>query len=156
MTTRLQIEKRAFVGYHFSPMAVETAQFSLETRGKDDIKDITKDVARAVKSSAVSSGTVTVFVPGSTAGITTIEYEPNAVDDLAEAVRRLVPEGLSYRHNAIDDNGHSHVRAALVGPSLTVPFTNKELLLGTWQQIVLMDFDTHPRQRRVIVQIIGE
>jgi secondary thiamine-phosphate synthase enzyme len=137
-------------------MAVETKQFSLETRGKDEIKDITKDVARAVTSCAVSSGTVTVFVPGSTAGITTIEYEPNAVHDLAEAVRRLIPENLAYRHNAIDDNGHSHVRAALVGPSLTVPFTNKELMLGTWQQIVLIDFDTHSRQRRVIVQIVGE
>jgi secondary thiamine-phosphate synthase enzyme len=156
MIPKMRIEKRALVGYHFSSMAVETKEFSLETRGKDEIKDITKEVARAVRSSAISSGTVTVFVPGSTAGITTIEYEPNAVHDLAEAVRRLVPENLSYRHNTIDDNGHSHVRAALVGPSLTVPFTNKELLLGTWQQIVVIDFDTHSRQRRVIVQILGE
>jgi len=137
-------------------MAVETKQVMLPTRGHDEIRDITPEVARAVRSSAISSGTVTIFVPGSTAGVTTMEYEPNLVADVAEALRRLVPENLSYRHNAIDDNGHSHVRAALVGPSLTVPFVNKELLLGTWQQIVLIDFDTHPRQRRLIFQIVGE
>jgi len=137
-------------------MAVETKQVTLPTQGRDEIRDITPEVARAVRSSAISSGTVTIFVPGSTAGVTTIEYEPNVVADLAEAIRRLVPENAPYRHNAIDDNGHSHVRAALLGPSLTVPFVNKELLLGTWQQIVLIDFDTHPRQRRLIFQIIGE
>ncbi|MCS6817626.1 MAG: secondary thiamine-phosphate synthase enzyme YjbQ [Blastocatellia bacterium] len=137
-------------------MAVETKQVTLPTQGRDEIRDITPEVARAVRSSAISSGTVTIFVPGSTAGVTTIEYEPNVVADLADAIRRLVPENMPYRHNAIDDNGHSHVRAALVGPSLTVPFVNKELLLGTWQQIVLIDFDTHPRQRRLIFQIVGE
>ncbi len=129
---------------------------TIPTQGRDEVRDITPEVARAVRSSAISSGTVTVFVPGSTAGVTTIEYEPNVVADLAEAIRRLVPENAPYRHNAIDDNGHSHVRAALVGPSLTIPFVNKELLLGTWQQIVLIDFDTHPRQRRLIFQIVGE
>ncbi len=137
-------------------MAVETKQVTIPTQGRDEVRDITPEVARAVRSSAISSGTVTVFVPGSTAGVTTIEYEPNVVADLAEAIRRLIPEGAPYRHNTIDDNGHSHVRAALVGPSLTVPFVNKELLLGTWQQIVLIDFDTHPRQRRLILQIVGE
>ncbi len=137
-------------------MAVETKQVTLSTRGRDEIQDITPEVARAVRSSAISSGTVTIFVPGSTAGVTTMEYEPNLIADVAEAIRRLVPENLPYRHNTIDDNGHSHVRAALIGPSLTVPFVNKELLLGTWQQIVLIDFDTHPRQRRLIFQIVGE
>ncbi len=137
-------------------MAVETKQVTLSTRGRDEIQDITPEVARAVRSSAISSGTVTIFVPGSTAGVTTMEYEPNLITDVAEAIRRLVPENLPYRHNTIDDNGHSHVRAALIGPSLTVPFVNKELLLGTWQQIVLIDFDTHPRQRRLIFQIVGE
>jgi secondary thiamine-phosphate synthase enzyme len=137
-------------------MAVETKQVTLPTRGRDEIRDITPEVARAVRSSAISSGTVTIFVPGSTAGVTSMEYEPNLVTDVTEAIRRLVPENLPYRHNAHDDNGHSHVRAALVGPSLTVPFVNKELLLGTWQQIVLIDFDTHPRQRRLIFQIVGE
>jgi len=137
-------------------MAVETRQLSLETRGRDEIKDLTHEVARAVRASSISSGIVTIFVPGSTAGVTTIEYEPNVVGDLAEAVRRLVPENLPYRHNAIDDNAHSHVRASLIGPSLSVPFANKELMLGTWQQIVLIDFDTHSRHRRVIIQIVGE
>lgn len=137
-------------------MAVETRELSYETRGRDDVKDITADVARVIASSAVASGIVTIFVPGSTAGVTTIEYEPNVVADLVDVVRRLIPENHPYRHNAIDDNGHSHLRASLIGPSLTIPFRKKELLLGTWQQIVLVDFDTHPRRRRVIVQIMGE
>lgn len=137
-------------------MTVETRELTYETRGRDEVKDITADVARIVASSSAGSGIVTIFVPGSTAGITTIEYEPNVVADLVDAVRRLIPENHPYRHNTIDDNGHSHLRASLIGPSLTVPFRKKELLLGTWQQIVLVDFDTRPRRRRIIVQIIGE
>ncbi|MBI3949563.1 MAG: YjbQ family protein [Acidobacteria bacterium] len=137
-------------------MTVETKEFSVETRGRDDIRDITGEVARAVRSSRLSSGVVTVFVAHSTAGVTTIEYEPGAVSDLKQVIRRLIPEDTGYEHNRIDDNAHSHLRAALIGPSLSVPFVNKELILGTWQQIVLCDFDTGPRRRRVILQIVGE
>jgi len=137
-------------------MTVETKEFSLETRGRDDIRDITDDVARAVRSSRISSGVVTVFVAHSTAGVTTIEYEPGAVSDLAHLVRRLIPEDPSYAHNRIDDNAHSHLRAAMIGPSVSVPFVNNELILGTWQQIVLCDFDTSARRRRVVLQIVGE
>lgn len=137
-------------------MTVETKEFSLETRGGDDIRNITDEVARAVRASCISSGIVTVFVAHSTAGVTTIEYESGAVSDMARLVRRLIPEDPGYEHNRIDDNAHSHLRAAFIGPSLTVPFVNKELILGTWQQIVLCDFDTRPRWRKVILQILGE
>lgn len=137
-------------------MAVETKQFSLQTEGRDDIRDITAEVARAVRSSHISSGVVTVFVPHSTAGVTTIEYEPGAVSDLSHMVRHLIPEDPSYAHNRIDDNAHSHLRAAFIGPSVTVPFVNKELILGTWQQIVVCDFDTHARRRKIVLQIIGD
>ncbi len=137
-------------------MAVETKRISLSTRGRDDICNITEEVARAVRSSRISSGVVTVFVPHSTAGITTIEYESGAVVDLSRVIRRLIPEDPSYEHNRIDDNAHSHLRAALIGPSVTVPFVNKELILGTWQQIVLCDFDTRSRRRQVILQIVGD
>lgn len=137
-------------------MAVETKEFFLETRGRDDIRDITDQVASAVRSSRIASGVVTVFVAHSTAGVTTIEYESGAVSDLAHLIRRLIPENPAYAHNRIDDNAHSHLRAALIGPSLSVPFVNKTLILGTWQQIVLCDFDTSSRRRRVILQIVGE
>jgi secondary thiamine-phosphate synthase enzyme len=137
-------------------MTVDTKEFFLETRGRDDIRDITDQVASAVRSSRISSGVVTVFVAHSTAGVTTIEYESGAVSDLAHLIRRLVPEDPAYAHNRIDDNAHSHLRAALIGPSLSVPFVNKTLILGTWQQIVLCDFDTSSRRRRVILQIVGE
>ncbi len=138
------------------PMTIETKEFSLDTRGRDDIRDITDDVAQAVQSGRITSGVVTVFVAHATAGLTTIEYERGAVSDLVQTVRRLIPEDPGYAHNRIDDNAHSHLRAAFIGPSLTVPFVNKKLILGTWQQIVLCDFDTSPRHRRVILQIMGE
>jgi secondary thiamine-phosphate synthase enzyme len=137
-------------------MTVETKEFSLETRGRDDIRDITDDVAQTVRSSRITSGVVTVFVVHATAGLTTIEYESGAVSDFKQLLRRLMPEDPNYAHNRIDDNAHSHLRAAFIGPSLSVPFVNKTLMLGTWQQIVLCDFDTSPRRRRVVCQIIGE
>jgi secondary thiamine-phosphate synthase enzyme len=137
-------------------MTVETKQLSIPTRGHDDIRNITEEVAHAVRSSSISSGIVTVFVPHSTAGVTTIEFEPGAVSDLAQAIRRLIPEDPSYQHNRIDDNAHSHLRAALIGPSVTVPFANRELILGTWQQIVLLDFDTHARRRQLVLQLVGD
>ncbi len=139
-------------------MAVKTFGFELNTRGECDVIDITGFVEQQVMDSEIESGTVTVFVPGSTAGITTIEYESGAVSDLKAAIQRIAPTDIHYDHDARwgDGNGYSHVRAALLGPSLAVPFNSKRLLLGTWQQIVLVDFDNRPRARRLIVQIVGD
>lgn len=139
-------------------MAVITKSIRFETMGETDLIDITADVAEALHGTEVSSGTVTVFVPGSTAGITTIEYEGGAIRDYQEAVDRIAPRGIHYHHDARwgDGNGYSHVRAALQGASLTVPFAAGKLLLGTWQQIIVVDFDNRPRAREIILQIIGE
>jgi secondary thiamine-phosphate synthase enzyme len=139
-------------------MAVETFDFSLKTSGDSDLIDITGKVTKVLKDSAISSGIVTVFVPGSTAGVTTIEYEYGAVRDFQGAIERIAPKGIHYHHDARwgDGNGYSHIRASLLGPSLTVPFTSSKLLLGTWQQIVLIDFDNKPRTRRVVIQVLGE
>lgn len=120
--------------------------------------DVTSLVGREVSGTGMSSGTATVFVPGSTCGVTTIEYESGALEDLRDAFERAAPENIPYAHNARwgDGNGHSHVRAAMLGPSLAVPFADGRLLLGTWQQIVLVDFDNRPRTRKVVVQVAGE
>lgn len=136
----------------------KTHRISLRTKGNDDMHDITRQVNQAVGESGLSSGIVSVFVVGSTAGITTIEYEPGLQQDMSTAFERVAPRDAHYDHEARwgDDNGHSHVRASLVGPSITVPFSEGELALGTWQQIVLIDFDTRPRDREVIVNVIGE
>ena len=137
---------------------IDHKKFSLETKGFGDVIDVTREVAQGVESSKVSSGIVTVFVPGSTAGITTIEYESGAVSDLKKAFERQAPVDMHYDHDARwgDGNGFSHVRAALMGASLTIPFIQGRLQLGTWQQIVLCDFDNRPRSREVLVQILGE
>lgn len=139
-------------------MAVLTNSIRLRTRGETDVIDITAEVEGCVVESGMSAGIVTVFVPGSTAGVTTIEYEEGAVRDLKEAFGRIAPEGIHYHHDARwgDGNGYSHVRAALQGASLTVPFSSSRLILGTWQQIIVIDFDNRPRSREIIVQIIGE
>lgn len=120
--------------------------------------DITPFIAEAIKNSAMTSGIAAVFVVGSTAAITTIEYEPGLQKDMATAMERIAPTNAYYAHEERwrDDNGHSHIRASLVGPALVVPFAEKKLELGTWQQIVLIDFDTRPRSRKIIVQMIGE
>ncbi len=129
----------------------------METKGFADIIDITQPIANITSQSGLNDGTITVFIPGSTAGITTIEYESGAVEDLQKAIERLAPVNLNYAHDAIwgDGNGFSHVRAALMGASITVPFKNKNLLLGTWQQIVLCDFDNRPRSRNILIQLMG-
>ncbi len=138
-------------------MAVVTTSFTVKSKGFSDIIDITGEVENAVTRCGARGGFALVFVPGSTAGITTIEYEPGAVNDLKEAIERQTPKNIHYHHDARwgDGNGFSHVRAALLGASFTVPFENGALLLGTWQQIVLIDFDNKPRQREVITQIHG-
>lgn len=137
---------------------VERKSIKIKTRGNCDIVDITRQVFEGINDSSISSGTVTVFATGSTAGISTIEYEPGVVSDLRDMCDRLVPVGMEYRHNLAwhDGNGHSHVRACLIGASLTVPFTDKIMALGTWQQIVFMDFDNRPRSREIVLQIMGE
>ncbi len=139
-------------------MAIVTKTLKLSTRGESDVHDLTDGVAKAVGEAGLRDGTVTVFVSGSTAGVTTIEYEEGVVRDLCDAIERIAPKSIPYAHDAKwgDMNGYSHVRASLVGPSLAVPFRGGQLLLGRWQQIVLVDFDNRPRKREVILQIMGE
>lgn len=131
---------------------------TINTKGNNDCHNITKDVQDAVTESGISRGIVTVFIPGATAGITTIEFEDGVVSDLSSAMSRLIPENIEYQHNKrySDGNGHSHIRASLIGPSLTVPFINKRLQLGTWQQIALIDFDNRTRSREYLINIMGE
>jgi len=130
----------------------------IKTKGELQMINITEDVSRAVQESKINDGIATIFVPGSTAAVTTIEYEPGLLKDFPSMLERVAPKNMNYEHEQMwhDGNGHSHVRASLVGPSLTVPFTNKQLTLGTWQQIVLIELDTRGRDRSLIVQIIGE
>ena len=138
---------------------VKTEKIKVKTGGNCDIVDITEQVSNTIADSGVSNGTVTVFNVGSTAGITTTEYEPGLVNyDIAAAFEKIAPRVGRYEHEETwhDDNGHSHVRAALLGPSLSVPVVDGQLALGTWQQIVLVDFDTRPRTRTVVCQIVGE
>ena len=139
-------------------MPVETKTISISTEGFGDILDITDKVARLVSESKIDSGVATVFISGSTGAVTTIEYEPGVVRDLQEAIERAVPRGVSYHHDARwgDGNGYAHVSAALIGASFTVPFSRKSLMLGTWQQIIAIDFDNRPRNRKITVQIMGE
>ncbi len=131
---------------------------SVSTKGNTDIINITDRASRAVAKSGLKDGVLTLFVKGSTASISTIEYEPNLVKDLRDALERLVPSDTEYAHTKTwgDFNGHSHVRATLMGPSVAIPFAGKKLLLGTWQQIILIDFDTHPRQREVFLHLTGK
>ena len=139
-------------------MTVSTHTLSLKTRGDADIHDITVQVADAVQASKVQNGTVTIFCPSSTSGVTTIEYESGVLSDLRRLFDEIIPSNREYAHNARwgDGNGHAHVRAALLGPSLTVPIVKGHLTLGTWQQIIYVDFDNRPRSRELVVQIVGE
>ena len=137
---------------------VHTTKRQISTRGQGDAHDVTGMVAAAVQSSGVRNGIVNVAVVGSTAGVTTIEFESGVVSDLANLLEQLAPRQGEYRHHLRwgDDNGSSHVRAALVGPSITLPLVAGELALGTWQQIALLEFDTRARQRDVVIQVVGE
>ncbi len=139
-------------------MKVHTKKCSLQTEGFCDIHDVTSLVMEAVAESGFREGLVTVMVPGATAGVTTIEFEEGVLEDLKKAVERLAPRDLPYAHDRAwgDGNGFSHVRAALIGPSLSIPFGPEGLSLGTWQQIVLLDFDNRPRRRPFLVQVLGE
>jgi secondary thiamine-phosphate synthase enzyme len=140
-------------------MIVEATLIQIATRGFCDVVNITDKVEGALASlKTMTVGTVTLFVPGSTAGLTTIEYESGCIEDLKDAFERLAPQSSQYAHNARwgDGNGFSHIRAALLGPSLHIPFSQKRLMTGTWQQIVLVDFDNRPRRREIIIQVLGE
>jgi len=137
---------------------VSTVRLHLSTSGQGDAHDITTKAAAALKESGLNSGVMTVFVTGSTAAVTTIEFEPGAVSDFNRLFEELAPRRGEYRHHLRwgDDNGSSHVRAALLGPSLTIPFVDGALALGTWQQIMVLEFDTRVRHREIVVQMIGE
>jgi len=139
-------------------MPVSTSHITIRTEGENDIVDITNKVEEVIRTGSLSSGIVTVFVTGSTAAVTTIEYEPGLRKDFPRMLERVAPKGIEYEHDNTwhDGNGHSHVRASLIGPSLTVPFKDKSLLLGTWQQIVLVEMDIRPRERRIVLQMMGE
>lgn len=137
---------------------IETKTLVFRTKSGTDIIDITKEVTEEIEKSKIKSGVVSVFVAGSTASISTIEYEPNLIKDVKRALERLAPEGENYEHHKTwgDDNGSAHVRATLMKPGITVPFNNKKLFLGSWQQIALLDFDTRDREREIVLQIMGE
>lgn len=139
-------------------LALVTDSVAVSTRGDSHMIDLTARVQEVVRRHGFREGQALVFVSGSTAGLTTVEFEPGLQKDLPAAFERFAPRGMRYAHEETwhDDNGHAHVRASLLGPSLAVPFRDGRLLLGTWQQIVLVDFDTRPRQREVVVQISGE
>jgi secondary thiamine-phosphate synthase enzyme len=138
-------------------VAVHTGQLRFSTEGDGDVIDLTEGVQSVLESSGVETGVVSVFVPGSTAAVTAMEHEPGGVQDLRAALERLIPAEGDYAHNRLnaDTNSHAHIRAAIVGPSETVPVRDGRLELGTWQQLVLIDFDDRPRRRTVVVQVIG-
>ena len=139
-------------------MTAKTLFIQLTTRGNADVIDITDRMNACVNEAGLENGIITIFCPSSTSALTTIEYEPGVINDLRRLFDEIIPPNRVYAHDAAwgDGNGHSHVRAALLGASLTVPFTHKQLTLGTWQQIIYVDFDNRPRRRELVVQLIGE
>ncbi len=139
-------------------MTVVTKNIQVKSKSENDIIDITDQVSKIVKESKIENGAVIVFVVGSTTAITTIEYEPGLQKDFPEMLSRLAPKDIEYAHDNAwhDGNGHSHVRASLIGPSLAIPIIGGRLTFGTWQQIVLVEVDTRPRERKIILQVIGE
>lgn len=139
-------------------MKIINEHISLETQGDPDLLDITQEITRILEKSGLKKGNLTVFVTGSTAAVTTLEYEPGLIKDVRVLYEKLIPRKAGYAHDATwgDANGFSHLRAMLQGPSLVIPFEDGKLALGTWQQVVLLEFDHRPRERRVVVQIIGE
>ena len=139
-------------------MKVLSYTIQLHSEGEGDIIDLTSQLSNIVKDSEIKNGTVTIFVSGSTAAVTTIEYEPGLVHDFPEMLSRIAPRDIEYEHDNTwhDGNGHSHVRSSLIGPSITIPIVQGKLTLGTWQQVVLLEMDTRSRNRTVILQIMGE
>lgn len=153
---KIQVKYTLFsITYGAMPVFTKRLQFS--TKGENDILDITEEVKKALEECRLREGVATIFVVGSTAALTTIEYEPGLKLDFPAMLGRLAPSNIPYEHHKTwhDDNGRSHVKASIVGPSLSVPFVDGELTLGTWQQIVLVELDTRPRKREIVVQIFG-
>lgn len=130
----------------------------IKSKGENDVINITDQTSKALHESEIMNGTVTLFVSGSTGALTTIEYEPGLMKDFPDMLERIAPRNIEYGHEKMwhDGNGHSHVKASLIGPSLVIPFKNKELLLGTWQQIVFVELDTRSRERNIVLQIMGQ
>lgn len=139
-------------------MNVITKTIHIKTKKENDVVDITEQTSSVVSQSRLENGNVTVFVSGSTAAVTTIEFEPGLIHDFPAMLSRIAPNSIDYEHQKMwhDGNGHSHVKASLVGPSLTIPFKDGNLLLGTWQQIVVIEMDTRPRERQIVLQVIGQ
>jgi secondary thiamine-phosphate synthase enzyme len=139
-------------------MTIVTKTITVNSEGENDMIDLTLPTSKVVQETNLKDGIVTIFIQGSTAAVTTIEYEPGLRIDFPKMLSRIVPKNIEYEHDKAwhDGNGHSHVRASLVGPSLTIPFKDKRLLLGTWQQIVVMEMDVRHRERKIILQIMGE
>ena len=139
-------------------MKILFKDFSIETKGENDMVDITDNLDKLLNQAKINNGLLTIFVPGSTAALTTIEYEPGLKIDFTSTLKRLVPKNITYEHDKTwhDGNGHSHVKASIIGPSLTIPFKDGKLTLGTWQQVVLIEMDTNSRSRRLVIQMMGE
>ena len=139
-------------------MIVKTVTVKIKSKGENDVINITDQTSKALHESEIMNGTVTLFVSGSTGALTTIEYEPGLMKDFPDMLERIAPRNIEYGHEKMwhDGNGHSHVKASLIGPSLAIPFKNKELLLGTWQQIVFVELDTRSRERNIVLQIMGQ
>jgi len=137
---------------------IELKYIQFKTNGKNDMINITEELKNLVLDSSISSGNILIFVPGATGALSSIEYEPGLIKDFPELMERLIPMQQQYHHNETwqDGNGHSHLRATLIGPSLSVPFENNELILGTWQQIIFLEFDNKPHNRKIVVQLMGE
>lgn len=139
-------------------MKILFKDFSIETKGENDMVDITDNLDKLLNQAKINNGLLTIFVPGSTAALTTIEYEPGLKIDFTSTLKRLVPKNITYEHDKTwhNGNGHSHVKASIIGPSLTIPFKDGKLTLGTWQQVVLIEMDTNSRSRRLVIQMMGE
>jgi secondary thiamine-phosphate synthase enzyme len=137
---------------------IELKYIQFKTNGKNDMINITEELKDLVLDSSISSGNILIFVPGATGALSSIEYEPGLIKDFPELMERLIPIQQQYHHNETwhDGNGHSHLRATLIGPSLSVPFENNELILGTWQQIIFLEFDNKPHNRKIVIQLMGE
>jgi secondary thiamine-phosphate synthase enzyme len=139
-------------------LTVSTKIIKIQSKGENDMVDLTEEVSNLVEKSGITNGIATIFVSGSTGSVTTIEFEPGLIHDFPEMLKRIAPKNLDYGHEKMwhDGNGHSHVKASMLGPSLTIPFIDSELCLGTWQQIIFLELDTRSRNRDLILQVIGE
>ncbi len=141
-----------------SSLTISTKSIKIQSKGENDMIDLTEKISDVVKKSGIANGSIIIFVSGSTGSVTTIEFEPGLIQDFPEMLKRIAPKNLDYGHERMwhDGNGHSHVKASLLGPSLTIPFIDGQLCLGTWQQIVFLELDTQGRTRNLVLQIIGE